>query len=211
MDMDEQTSRRKRQWGRTLSIVPSPENGPKRFAFRIRRRRFSFRGSPSLLVSDRLGVWSVGHGRYIRKTRRHRYFELRLDIDPLHKIYKELVRKHGMHGWPEFRPVAGEVAALRQRLFDMFWDVRPEENNVAIVQLYRERRRRARAARRAKLDALVAVVMAVLAFVLVRVLLLGRYGGWANFCMCSAYLAAVYLLDTVWHAIDPSQGCSSPD
>ncbi|CAN6356596.1 unnamed protein product [Urochloa humidicola] len=208
--MDEQTSRRKELWGRTSLIAPPPQNGPKRFAFRIRRRGLTFRGSPSLLVSDRLGVWSVTHGRYIRKTRRHRYFELREDIDPLYETYKALVRERGMHGWPEFRPVAGEVAALIQRLLDMYWDARPEELNAATVQLYRERRRRAQAAaRRAKLAAFVfalaAVVMAVLAFALVRVLLLGGYGAWANFCMGSAYLAAVYLLDAAWHAIDSSQ------
>ncbi|CAL4949593.1 unnamed protein product [Urochloa decumbens] len=195
MGMDEQTSLRKQQCGRKSSIAPPPENGPKQFTFRIRRRRLTFRGSPSLLVSDHVGVWSVAHGRYIRRTRRHRYLELRqeLDTDPFYETYKKLVREHGMHGWPEFRPVAGEAAALRQRLADMYWDART-------VKVYRERRRRARAARHAKLAALAAVVMAVLAFVLVRVLLLGRYGGWANFCMGSAYLAAVYLVDTAWHA-----------
>ncbi|CAN6329498.1 unnamed protein product [Urochloa humidicola] len=207
--MDDQTSRRKQQWGRTSSIAPPPQNGPKRFAFRIRRRGLTFRGSPSLLISDRLGVWSVTHGRYIRKTRRHRYFELREDIDPLYETYKALVRERGMHGWPEFSPVADEVAALVQRLLDMYWDARPEELNAATVQLYCERRRRARAARRAKLAAFVfalaAVVMAVLAFVLVRVLLLGGYGVWANLCMGSAFLAALYLLDTACHAMDPSQ------
>ncbi|CAN6338656.1 unnamed protein product [Urochloa humidicola] len=200
--MDPQTSRRKQQWGeRTWSIAPPPENGPKRYAFRIRRRGLTFRGSPSLLVSDRIGVWSVAHGRYIRKTWRHRYSDLRLDIHPFHETCKKLAREHGMLGWPEFRPVAGEVAALRRRLLDMCRDARPEELNARILQAYRERRRRARAARRAKLDALAAVVMAVLAFVLLRVMLLGPYGGWANFCMGSAYLAAVYLVDTARHAI----------
>ena len=83
-DGDEPTSRTQQQASGSRELVgPPPEkNGPKRLTFRIRRRGFSFDGSPSLLIRDYLGVWSVAHRRYIRRTRLHRYYELRRTSSP---------------------------------------------------------------------------------------------------------------------------------
>ncbi|KAL6623350.1 hypothetical protein ACP70R_033229 [Stipagrostis hirtigluma subsp. patula] len=68
--------------GKKSSIMPSC-SGPRRFPFRICRRGFSFDGTPSLLTSNCFGVWSVGHHRYIRKTRYHRYRLLEPQLQPV--------------------------------------------------------------------------------------------------------------------------------
>jgi hypothetical protein len=41
-----------------FTITPA-KKGPRRLAFRIRRRGFTFEGSPSLLIINPYGVWSV--------------------------------------------------------------------------------------------------------------------------------------------------------
>lgn len=56
------------------SMVTPGHKGPRRLAFRIWGREFTYEGRPSLLISDHNGVWSVTHRRYIRKTRHHRLY-----------------------------------------------------------------------------------------------------------------------------------------
>lgn len=56
------------------SMVTPAHKGPRRLAFRIRGREFTYEGRPSLLISDHHGVWSVTHRRYIRRTRQHRFY-----------------------------------------------------------------------------------------------------------------------------------------
>ena len=109
-----------------------------------------------------------------------------------------------MHRWPQFRRVAGEMVALRHKLIDMYWEARPAEKNARTVLFYQELRRARRAKLAARVTASVVLVVAVLGFVLLRVVRLGWYGGWANLCIASAYLVAVYLLDWAWHAYDRS-------
>jgi hypothetical protein len=75
----------------TITITPAYK-GPRRLAFRIRRRRFTFEGSPSLLIINRHGVWSVARRRYIRKTSYHRFRDLNKELQPIIKDYKKLVR-----------------------------------------------------------------------------------------------------------------------
>ena len=88
-----------------MLVAPPPDNGPKRFTFRIRRRGFSFRGSPSLLIGDYLGVWSVtSAGRACTATTSSGGPRPRQQA----KIYKALVRERGMDRWPQFKRVAGE-------------------------------------------------------------------------------------------------------
>ena len=45
--------------------------------------RSTFEGNPSLLISNRYGVWSVTHHRYIRKTRHHRFHDLNKELHPI--------------------------------------------------------------------------------------------------------------------------------
>ncbi|KAL6643697.1 hypothetical protein ACP70R_018463 [Stipagrostis hirtigluma subsp. patula] len=204
--------------GKKSLIMPSC-GGPRRFLFRIRRQGFSYDGSQSLVISNRFGLWSVGHRRYIRKTRYHRYCLLKPQLEPVARDYNSMEEKLRMSRWPE----AEELVALRQKLADLYWRVMPEERKASIMRFYRKRRimalrkqrqiaaqrrrtqqriaaQRHRNRRRLVLFAALVVWMAVLGFVVMRLMLLGCYNDWMNLCMGSAYLVAVYLLDLAWHA-----------
>ncbi|KAL6643902.1 hypothetical protein ACP70R_018668 [Stipagrostis hirtigluma subsp. patula] len=194
-------SRQKQQGSKVgkRSLIMPAYGGPRRLLFRIRRRGFSFEGSPSLLISNSLGVWSVGHCRYIYKTRYYRYCVLKKQLDPIRRDYCALEEKLQMSRWPE----AEEAKALRHKLTDLYWSVMPDERKERAVRIYRERRiaaRRRRNRRRLVLFAAPVVCMVVLGFMVLRLMLRGHYSDWANLCISSIYLIAVYLLDLAWHA-----------
>jgi hypothetical protein len=172
------------------SVVPTCK-GPRRLAFRIRRRRFTFDGVPSLLIVDRFGVWSVGHRRYIRLTRYHRYCALKQDIERVRIEHAAVER------WPEY---VREVWPLRRRLDIFYWSLWPEERKREELLLCRQRRRRQRQQWRLVWFAAPFTWMAMLGFVLLRLLLLGRFSDGTNMCLLLAYLTAAYLLGMAWRA-----------
>ncbi|TVU48857.1 hypothetical protein EJB05_00138, partial [Eragrostis curvula] len=173
-------------------VVPTCSNNDprRRLAFRIRRRRFTFAGAPSLLAVNRSGVWSAGHRRYIRRTRYHLFCALRADIERATRKHAAEVRRHpGMERWPEFE---SEVAPLRRRVADLYLSLWPEDEKARLAA----RRRQWRLV----WFSAPATWMAILAFVLLRVVLMGRFSDEVNLCMVLAYFAAAYLLEMAWHA-----------
>lgn len=90
MDLAGQGKGRPRQADKLERSIAPPHRGPRRLAFRIRGRRFTFEGRPNLLISNRYGVWSVGHRRYVRKTRYHRFRDLKVELDPIRATVREL-------------------------------------------------------------------------------------------------------------------------
>ncbi|CAL4918408.1 unnamed protein product [Urochloa decumbens] len=189
MDLRQQESRRQSD---KSSIAP-PYKGPRRITFRIRRRWFTFEGCPSLLISDRYGVWSVTHRRYIHKTRRLRFHDLKKELDPI----RIQVRKHKMNRWPQYSQDE-ELRSLRRKLADLYWGVMPEQAKARTVRLYRGRREQRRAKELRRFAAAV-VCFAVAGFVLLRLVLMGCYSVPVSLFLGSGYIFSAYLLDKSWH------------
>ncbi|CAN6287230.1 unnamed protein product [Urochloa humidicola] len=189
MDLSQQKSS---QAG-TRSIVPL-DKGPRRLAFRIRRRCFTFEGSPSLLISDRNGVWSVTHRRYIRKTRCLRFDELKKELDPLRiRVYES----YKMDRWPQFNEDE-ELRSLRRKLAGFYWGLMPEEEKARTVRHYRDRReRRRRSNKEAACFGAAVVCLAVAGFVLLRLMLRGGLSMPENLFVASGFLVLAYLVDMV--------------
>ncbi|CAN6309826.1 unnamed protein product [Urochloa humidicola] len=157
MDLSQQNSS---QAG-TRSIAPA-DKGPRRLAFRIRRRAFTFEGCPSLLISDRNGVWSVTHQRYIKKTRCLRFHDLKKELDPI----RMQVHKDKMSKWPQYNEDE-DLRSLRQKLAGFYWSVMPEKEKARTMRrLYRSRRERRRSNREVVYFAAAVVCFAVVGFVL---------------------------------------------
>ncbi|KAG2536104.1 hypothetical protein PVAP13_9NG157500 [Panicum virgatum] len=171
------------------SIAP-PHKGPRRLAFRIRGRPFTFEGGPSLLIRNRYGVWSVGHRRYVRKTRYHRFHDLKEELDPIRATVREL----GMSRWPRYSQDE-ELRSLRQKLADLYWGVMPEEARARTArQLDRDRRERRRL-RKLRCFAAALVCLAVVGFVLLRLVRMGCCSLRVRLFLGSVYLVSAYLLD----------------
>jgi hypothetical protein len=175
---------------RSLTITPACK-GPRRLAFRIRRRGFTFEGSPSLLISDRYGVWSVTHRRYIRKTRHRRFHDLSKELRPI----RDKVRRDKMNQWPQYKQDE-ELRSLRRKLADLYWSLMPEEAKRTTVLFYRHRRQRQRQ-RQGRLMCFTAavVVVALEGFVLLSLVLMGCFSLWVRLFLGLGYLALVFLLD----------------
>ncbi|KAL6847432.1 hypothetical protein ACP4OV_023285 [Aristida adscensionis] len=168
-------------------IAPSC-GSPRRLLFRLRRRSFTFDGSPSLLISNRFGVWSVAHRRYIRKSRYHRYMELRRLLLPVKTQYAALEKKLHLSQ----RPEAAELRAARQKLADLYWSAMPEEKKAGIVRFfYRDQRDRRR---KLYAFAVLTVLMAVLGLMIMRrILLLPFYLDWVQVVVTSVYFLVLSL------------------
>ncbi|CAN6244707.1 unnamed protein product [Urochloa humidicola] len=106
-------------------------NVPKQLAFHLqigKRGPFGGRRGTTLLITNRLGVWSLRRRVYVKKTRfHHRFYLLNKIAVPVEKWHAKLQRL-GMRSWPEYDE---RVALLRGRLADAYWAAAPA--------LYRER------------------------------------------------------------------------
>jgi hypothetical protein len=109
-----------------------------RLAFKIRKRGFVAYNDTSLLISNSLGIWSCRRRRYVKKRRFHRFTQLKPQALPVERRYAEL-RKLGMHSWPEYDE---QVALLRSRLVDIYWDAAPAWYREDVVDYYHAARRR---------------------------------------------------------------------
>jgi hypothetical protein len=173
---------------RSITITPAYK-GPRRLAFRIRRRGFTFVGSPSLLIIDRYGVWSVTHRRYIRKTSYHRFRDLNKELRPIIKDDKKLVRRVKINQWPRFKQDE-ELRSLRGKLADFYWALMPEEVKARIVLFYRHRLRQQQQ-RRLNCFAAAVVVVALEGFVLLSLVPMGFFSlrdcswAWVTLLWCS--------------------------
>uniref|UniRef100_J3NEX4 Uncharacterized protein n=1 Tax=Oryza brachyantha TaxID=4533 RepID=J3NEX4_ORYBR len=72
---------------------------PNKVAFRIRRRGFAVHGGTSMLITNRLGVWSVARRRYVRKTRYGVFNDLNAELPKVRSTTA-----------PPLRQLLGEVA-----------------------------------------------------------------------------------------------------
>ncbi|KAL6643687.1 hypothetical protein ACP70R_018453 [Stipagrostis hirtigluma subsp. patula] len=170
-------------------IIPASK-GPRRLAFQLRKRGFRS-GSPSLLITNRLGVWSLARRRYVRTTRRHRYLALRGDARPAARAYAALVGELGMFGWAECGGEReAEIRRWRRKLVDMHWDLAPPDARAGIVERLRRQRRMVffRCAAR------------VIFFLMLGELLIGGAmrrtvfaSAWANFAVVVLYVVTVFL------------------
>jgi hypothetical protein len=175
--------------GKRSSTITPAYKGPRRLTFRIRRRGFTFEGTPSLLISDRYGVWSVTHRRYIRKTNHHRFLYLKKELDPIIRECKNLVRKVKINQWPEYTQDE-ELRSLRHKLANFYWAIMPKEVKARIVLFYRNRRQR-----RLKCFTAAVVLVALLGFALLSLVLIGCYNLRVSLFLGLGYLGVVFLID----------------
>ena len=119
------------------AIIPA-STWVKQLAFKIRKRGFVAYNDTSLLISNSLGIWSCRRRRYVKKRRFHRFTQLKPQALPVERRYAEL-RKLGMHSWPEYDE---QVALLRSRLVDIYWDAAPTWYREDVVDYYHAARRR---------------------------------------------------------------------
>ena len=103
-----------------------------------------------------------------------------------------------MDRWPQFKRVAGEIGALREKLIDMYWDARSAEMNARTVLFYPPRQARRPRHRLGGAGGGRAWLRAAQGGAAGMVRRVGRP------VMGSAYLVAVYLPDSAWHAYDRS-------
>ena len=122
---------------KTTMIIPASTWPVKRLSFKIRKRGFVAYNDTSLLISNDLGEWSLRRRRYVKKRRFLRFSLLKAEALPVERRYDSL-RKLGMHSWPEYDE---QVALLRSRLVDIYWDAAPAWYKEDVVDYFREVRR----------------------------------------------------------------------
>lgn len=189
MDVRQQNITQAAAAGKRSNTITPAYKGPRRLAFRIRRRGFTFEGTPSLLISNSYGDWSVTHRRYIRKTNHQRFHDLKKELDPIRRDYRDQVRKVKINQWPQYTQDE-ELRSLRHKLADFYWAIMPKEVKARIVLFYRHRRQR-----RLNCFTAAVVLVALQGFVLLSLVLMGCYSLRVSLFLGLGYLGVVFLID----------------